>query len=540
MDEQKIAVIIYVTNRNNVGAVKQMLTRLDIPHGFKPTATLMGGNRWRAFNEAMRASDAKYKIYIDDRTVILNTKILNDLLEIFRAEPKIGLIGCSGALTLSTNGSSYQSAKRCGKMAAGAERRIFNWQEIEGRYREVEAVDGFLIATQYDIDWRDDLFDDNSFGDVAQSLEFRRRGYKCVVARQQEPWLWHRAESLSINEECRKKFLAEYSSELYPKVQILIPTFNRPQFFTKALESALNQTYRNLEIVVSDDSTDEATNAAVRPYLEKDARIKYFRHAGFTAADNGNFLNDYQKQHPEAEYYSWLFDDDLFYPTKLEKMIEVYRNEPTVSLVTSLRHNIDENGRVVGQMEPLHDKTGKLSGESVAKQLLMFTANRIGEPTTVLLNKKFLIDEDKKYWRRRPNVINNPNALGDYSQWLYLLEQGDLFWINEFLSARRVHGGQDSQQVGTWVMIYINFAEEVAEYWRRKKFLTTDAELRHTIIVWLTKAASALQRGFLEKYDGREMPMMERTITAMTQALYNGGNIKLPSWDQKKFGGKKS
>ena len=115
-----------------------------------------------------------------------------------------------------------------------------------------------------------------------------------------------------------------------------------------------------------------------------------------------------------------------------------------------------------------------------------------------------------------------------------------MFWINEFLSARRVHGGQDSQQVGTWVMIYINFAEEVAEYWRRKKFLTTDEELRHTIIVWLTKAASALQRGFLEKYDGREMPMMERTIAAMTQALYNGGNIKLPSWDQKKFGGKKS
>lgn len=532
MDEQKIAVIVYVNNQNNIGAVKQMLESLKIPHGFKPTATLMKGNRWHAFNEAMRASDAKYKIYLDDLTMILNKSILDDLIEIFRSDANIGMIGCSGAVVLSTNGSSYQSVNRCGKMMIGSYKHTFNWQAVDGRYREVEALDGFLLATQYDVDWREDLFDENSFGDVAQSLEFRRRGYKCVVARQDQPWLWHREDSMSISDDCRQKFLSEYSSELYPKVQVLIPTFNRPKFFQAALESAMNQTYRNIEIVVSDDSTDEATNAAVRPYLENNPHIKYFRNPGFTSVDNFEFLNKYQREHPEAEYFSWLLDDDLFYSTKLEKMVEAYRNEPTVSLVSSLRHNIDETGRVIGQMEPLHNQTQRLSGEEVAKQLLLFTANRIGEPTTVLINKKFLIDEDKKFWRRRPNMINNPNVLGDYSQWLYLLEQGDMFWINEFLSARRVHSGQDSQQVGTWVMIYINFAEEVAEYWRRKKFLTTDEDLRHTIIVWLTKAASALQRGFLENYTGREMPMMERTITAMTQALYNGGNIKLPSWSK--------
>lgn len=232
MDEQKIAVIVYVNDQKNIDAVKQMLTSLKIPHGFKPTAALSRGNRWRAFNDVMRASDAKYKIYIDDLTVILNQNILDDLLEIFRADEKIGLIGCSGATMLSTNGSSYQSIKRCGKMMIGADKKLFEWQKIDGRYREVEAVDGFLLATQYDVDWRDDLFDENSFGDVAQSLEFRRRGYKCVVARQDQPWLWHRAESMSINEPCRQKFLGEYSTELYPKVQILIPTFNRPKFFS--------------------------------------------------------------------------------------------------------------------------------------------------------------------------------------------------------------------------------------------------------------------------------------------------------------------
>ena len=534
MDENKISIIVYRTGGNSVDAIKQMLTDLEVPDGFKPAASLVGGeSRWQAYNKAMRASDAKYKIYIDDRTVILNQNILADLLDIFQSDAKIGAIGCAGAIELSTIGSSHMSAKRCGKMYIGANKGLYEWNKIEARCLEVEALDGFLIATQHDVDWREDLFDANSFGTEAQCLEMRRGGYKCVVAQQSEPWLWYQSESMPFHDECRQKFLAEYSKELYPLVQVLIPTFNRPEFFKVALESALEQTYRNIEIIVSDDSTNEATNAAIRPYLERDSRITYFRHPGFTSADNNRFLDRYQKEHLEAEYFSWLFDDDLFYPLKLERMVEAYRNNPDVSLVSSKRYNIDANGKIMGEMEPLHDKTEKLSGEKVGKHLLMYTANRIGEPSTVLLRKKFLVDEDKKHWRKRPNMIDKPNALGDYSQWLYLLEQGNLYWIDEFLSARRVHEGQDSQDIRTWVNIYINFAEEVADFWRRKKFLETNAELRHTIIIWLTKAAGALQRAFLENYEGRETKMIEKVIPAMVNALQNGGNIKFPSWPKK-------
>ena len=534
MDENKIAIIIYRTGNSASDELKKMLTDLEVPSGFKPTAHFVGGeNRWHVFNQTMKSSDAKYKIYIDDKLEILHENFLVDLIDIFRADATIGAIGCSGAIKLSTNGSSQLSAVRCGKMFVGETKKQFNWENANARWREVEAIDGLMLATQYDVDWRTDLFPEDSFGVEAQCLELRRRGYKSVVVNQAEPWLWYKSDSMPFHEECRQKFLAEYSKELYPLVQILIPTFNRTEFFKVALESAINQTYRNIEIIVSDDSTNEATNAAIRPYLEKDTRIKYFRHPGFTAADNGNFLNKYQREHTEAEYFSWLFDDDLFYPPKLERMVEVYRNNPDVSLVSSKRHNIDVNGKIIGQMEPLHTKTEKLPGEQVGKHLLMFTANRIGEPSTVLLRKKFLVDEDKKHWRKRPNMIDKPNSLGDYSQWLYLLEQGNMYWIDEFLSARRVHEGQDSQGIGTWVNIYINFAEEVNEYWRRKKFIKTDADLRHTIIIWLTKAASALQRAFLENYEGRETRMIEKVIPAMVNALQNGGNIKFPSWPKK-------
>ena len=534
MDENKIEIIIFMTGAQSSEELKRMLTELNVPSGIKPSAQLLGNDNIRqVFNKAMKSSDAKYKIYMDDRTSILNRNILVELIDIFQSDASIGAIGCAGAIELSTSGNAPMSLKRCGKILIGNGKTQFTWGEINARWQEVEATDGFMLATQYDVEWREDLFEANSYVTESQCLEFRRRGYKCVVARQAEPWLWYKSDSMPFHEECKQKFLAEYSKDVYPQVQVLIPTFNRPEFFKVALESAINQTYRNIEIVVSDDSTNEATNAAIRPYLERDKRIKYFRNAGFTADDNSKFLNQYQKDHPEAEYFNWLFDDDLFYPRKLELMVEAYRNNPDVSIVSSKRHNIDANGKIIGQMEPLHPKTEKLPGERVGKHLLMFTANRIGEPSTVLLRKKFLVDEDKKHWRKRPNMIDKHNALSDYSQWLYLLEQGNIFWIDEFLSARRVHEGQDSQQIGTWVEIYINFAEEVNEYWRRKKFLETNAELRHTIIVWLTKAAGALQSAFLQNYEGRETRMIERVIPAMVNALQNGGNIKFPSWPKK-------
>lgn len=529
MDENKIAIIIYKSTNHPIDHIMAMLNTLTIPQGFSPLANIVGGvNRWRAYNQAMKALDAKYKIYIDERIEFLNKNILVDLIDIFRSDKTIGMIGSSGAITLSTNGNTYDSAKRCGKIVAGPNKGVLKRQDVEGRWQEVEVLDGFMLATQYDIDWRDDLFNEDSFGDSAQCVEFRRRGYKCVVPHQAQPWLWYHGEIVPYHETAHDAFLKEYSKDLFPLVQILLPTLNRPQFFPIALESAINQTYRNIEIVVSDNSTNEQTYAAVQPYLAQDSRIKYFRHDGSDPAANGLLLNKYWKEHLEADYFNWLHDDDMFYPTKIEKMVEAYRNNPDVSIVSSRRHNIDENGRVLREMTPLHNKTEKLSGETIGKYLLMYTANQIGEPTTVLMNKKFLADYDTDFWRNRPEMRGRGNAVGDYSQWLYLLERGNIFWINEILSARREHSGQSSQLISTWVKIYVDFALEVNEFWSRKKFLTTQDELRHTIIVWLTKAAAALQRAFFEGYNGNETIMIQKIIPAMAEALNNGGIIKFP------------
>ncbi|MGM2833869.1 glycosyltransferase family 2 protein, partial [Bacillus cereus group sp. Bce025] len=63
-----------------------------------------------------------------------------------------------------------------------------------------------------------------------------------------------------------------------PLVSILIPTYNRPHYFKIALESALAQTYSNIEIIVGDDSTNNETEKLIyRDYLHKHKHITYIR-----------------------------------------------------------------------------------------------------------------------------------------------------------------------------------------------------------------------------------------------------------------------
>ena len=107
----------------------------------------------------------------------------------------------------------------------------------------------------------------------------------------------------------------EYSKDIFPLVTVIIPTFNRPKYFEMALCSVLAQTYKNIEVVVRDNSTNDDTEKLIQEYLKADSRIKYFRHKNFNADDNWNWARHYNN--PKAEYVNWLMDDDLFYPEKI-------------------------------------------------------------------------------------------------------------------------------------------------------------------------------------------------------------------------------
>ncbi|WP_114689331.1 glycosyltransferase [Polynucleobacter necessarius] len=116
----------------------------------------------------------------------------------------------------------------------------------------------------------------------------------------------------------------------FPLVSIVIPVFNGGDYLTEAIESALAQKYRNIEILVINDgsSDDGCTEKIARGYSSK---IKYFfKENGGTASA----LN-YGIDKMQGDYFSWLSHDDIYAPEKIEEQVR-YLSEIDESKRTSV------------------------------------------------------------------------------------------------------------------------------------------------------------------------------------------------------------
>jgi len=120
-----------------------------------------------------------------------------------------------------------------------------------------------------------------------------------------------------------------------PLVSVIIPTYNRPEFLRRAVDSVVNQTYANIEIIIVDD----ASQVALSGYPSDQREIKvlensenkgacYSRNLGLSKA-KGDFIN-------------FLDDDDILFPEKIEKQVEVFlaASDPSLGIVTC--HSKDE------------------------------------------------------------------------------------------------------------------------------------------------------------------------------------------------------
>lgn len=102
-----------------------------------------------------------------------------------------------------------------------------------------------------------------------------------------------------------------------PKVSIVIPVYNGADYLSEAIDSALAQTYHNIEIVVvNDGSNDEGSTEKIA--LTYDGKLRYFskENGGVASALNVAIKN------MSGEYFSWLSHDDLYYPDKVESQVQ--------------------------------------------------------------------------------------------------------------------------------------------------------------------------------------------------------------------------
>ena len=202
LDDHSICFISNVNNEAEYEVAKKAIVELEIPSGYK--VEILGvrhaASMAAGYQQAMNASNAKYKIYLHQDVFVINPRLISNLLEIFQADSKVGMIGVAGTVKLLHEHPVWWDSPltslfgTCYTRLSESEMVRNYYGEVPGgqsTYGHVAAIDGLFMATQYDLSWRTDLFHGWHFYDISQSREFINAGYKVVIPYQQEPWVIH-------------------------------------------------------------------------------------------------------------------------------------------------------------------------------------------------------------------------------------------------------------------------------------------------------------------------------------------------------------
>ena len=124
-------------------------------------------------------------------------------------------------------------------------------------------------------------------------------------------------------------------------VSVIIPTYNRPLYLKKAIESAVRQTYRNIEIIVSDNCSPENPQAIVEDF--QDSRIRFWRNTTNLGMFT-NVMNAFKKA--RGKYVASLNDDDIWNEDFLEKLVPHLEANPDLALAFCDHYIIDSEGTI--------------------------------------------------------------------------------------------------------------------------------------------------------------------------------------------------
>ena len=213
-----------------------------------------------------------------------------------------------------------------------------------------------------------------------------------------------------------------------PLVSIIIPVYNGSNFVKEAIDSALSQTYKNIEIiVVNDGSTDGgATEKICLGYRE---RITYYKkeNGGCSSAIN------YGIKQANGDFISWLSHDDLYDSKKIETQVSFYEKyslDPEKTLISNSGRLIDSNGDKI--YHPADSFRGFLDSKDMFKHLLFKKCfNGCG-----LLIPKALFD-DGLYFRE------NMKFVLDWNLWLkFAISGANVYVDTTVLASNRQHCGQ--------------------------------------------------------------------------------------------------
>ena len=245
-----------------------------------------------------------------------------------------------------------------------------------------------------------------------------------------------------------------------PLVSICIPTYNGAKYLSEAIDSAISQTYSNIEIVIVDDLSTDATLEIIKNYQQKDNRIKIYKNE-----KNIGLVNNWNSclKQSKGEWIQFLFQDDLLDKCCIEKKIKL-ANKYQSSIILSdrkfifdekcINFEIQKNPKLANLLTNTTFIDRKKIGDLLLSNYLK--TNFIGEPIIGLF-KRCLIQKYGYFNRKLKQVV-------DFEFWLRLGSNEGLVYSPEPMCTFRIHNDSTSNKnskTHVSVMDYIIMAQEI-------------------------------------------------------------------------------
>ena len=269
-------------------------------------------------------------------------------------------------------------------------------------------------------------------------------------------------------------------------VSVCVPAYNSGSYIQRTMESVLNQTHRNLELVVVDDCSSDDTVQKVEELAAGDSRVRLVknpRNLGMA----GNW-NECIRQ-AGGEYVKLLCADDILYPESIEKELAPFLTHQDLQLSMSDTALINIDGQRVGAF-CRWPKKGLMDGRKLAKISLLFN-NFFGAPCNNLFRRVSALEAG--------GFDSGFSYILDFDFWVRMACMGKVYITHEKLNAFRIRRDSNTGDVmgeGDRGAEYIREHEKLVEKYRGEPLKLTKGQVRFSI--WWRKTRSRLIHIYLK------------------------------------------
>lgn len=215
------------------------------------------------------------------------------------------------------------------------------------------------------------------------------------------------------------------------KISVITASYNYAQYIEEAINSVINQSYQDWELIIVDDGSSDNSVEIIKQYCQKDSRIKLFQHEG----GQNKGLKDtilLGLSYATGDWVAFLESDDVFAPENLQKKLEVIEKHPDVKLVFNKMNYFTETPESKNQIK-FHDKKQRRLARMRFPQNMFYqfyVRNMILSFSCVMVEIKTLKGAD----------FNTPNdIMFDWWLWINLSYENDFYYLDEELTAWRLH-----------------------------------------------------------------------------------------------------